>query len=137
MNRSNLNGFSRITACGSVDLNAKSRQGWLAVTAPISKHDQVASVDRACAAAVDGRRAVRALAKWCEQFHLSEPEFQVLWLLGRGASEFDQSTLARQLAYSPAQVSATIDRLRTRSWIEQELAVGDRRHNLWRLTASG
>ena len=107
------------------------------MTAPISKHDQVASVDRACAAAVDGRRAVRALAKWCEQFHLSEPEFQVLWLLGRGASEFDQSTLARQLAYSPAQVSATIDRLRTRSWIEQELAVGDRRRNLWRLTASG
>jgi DNA-binding MarR family transcriptional regulator len=94
-------------------------------------------VARACAAAADGRRAARALAKWCESFHLSEPEFQVLWLLGSGSSGFDQTMLAQQLVYSPAQVSATVDRLRTRGWIVQDAASGDRRRHLWRLTPSG
>jgi DNA-binding MarR family transcriptional regulator len=108
------------------------------LTAHLANHDeQAADVERTCSAAVEGRRAVRMLAKWCEQFHLSEPEFQVLWLLRCGDCGFDQTRLARQLAYSPAQVSATVERLQARGWIVQEPAASDRRRHLWRLTASG
>lgn len=113
------------------------RQGRLALTAPHYQLDKAADVDRACATAADGRRAARALANWCEPFHLSEPEFQVLWLLGGGANGFDQTTLVRQLVYSPAQVSATVERLRIRGWIAQESVASDRRRNLWRLTPAG
>jgi DNA-binding MarR family transcriptional regulator len=112
-------------------------QGRLALTAHFSNHDQAASVDRACAAAADGRRAARALAKWCESFQLSEPEFQALWLLGSGSYGVDQSTLARLLVYSPAQISATVERLRARGWISLLSAENDRRRNLWQLTSTG
>ena len=93
---------------------------------------------RACGLAADGRRAARALSQWCERFALSEPEFQVLWCLrsGMGAG-FDQTMLAKRLVYSPAQVSSTVERLRTRSWIAQQAVTGDRRRNHWHLTEAG
>jgi DNA-binding MarR family transcriptional regulator len=95
-------------------------------------------VGRACAAAADGRRAARALAQWCERFALTEPEFQVLWCLrGGDGSGFDQTTLARRLAYSTAQVSATVEKLRGRGWIAQRAAGNDRRRNLWHLSTDG
>jgi len=50
---------------------------------------------------------------------------------------FDQTTLARRLAYSTAQVSATVEKLRARGWISQQASGGDRRRNLWRLSADG
>jgi DNA-binding MarR family transcriptional regulator len=107
------------------------------LTAPHYQADKATAVGRTCEIAADGRRAVRALAKWCDSFDLSEPEFQVLWILRVEKRGFDQTSLARQLAYSPAQVSATVERLRNRGWIAQEPAANDRRRNLWRLTAAG
>jgi len=116
------------------------------LTAPLSKSDSDSSlgeaaaqhVGRVCHTAADGRRAARALAQWCERFGLSEPEFQVLWSLREGAaSDFDQTTLVKRLAFSPAQVSSTVERLRARGWISQRAASGDRRRNLWYLSAAG
>jgi DNA-binding MarR family transcriptional regulator len=98
----------------------------------------VGGVGRACSVAADGRRAARALGHWCERFQLSEPEFQVLWCLrDRVGGGFDQTTLARRLAYSTAQVSATVEKLRARGWIMQQAANGDRRRNLWHLSTAG
>ena len=73
-----------------------------------------------------------------QRFTLSEPEFQVLWCLRCGVtSGFDQTKLAKRLAYSPAQVSSTVERLRVRGWIAQQSASGDRRRNLWHLSEAG
>jgi DNA-binding MarR family transcriptional regulator len=108
------------------------------LTAPVLENDGAGDIGRACHVAADGRRAARALAKWCARFNLSEPEFQVLWRLRLGAAgEFDQTALAKRLAYSPAQVSATVERLRERGWIASQTGSGDRRRNLWRLTTTG
>jgi DNA-binding MarR family transcriptional regulator len=91
-----------------------------------------------CRTAADGRRATRALADWAQHFELGEPDFQVLWCLrGSGACGLDQISLAKLLACSPAQVSATVERLRARGCISQRQSPGDRRRNLWQLTASG
>ncbi len=98
----------------------------------------VRHVGNLCDAAADGRRAARALAQWCERVDLGEPEFQVLWCLREGMlCGLDQTTLVRRLTISPAQVSATVERLRTRGWIQQQSAPGDRRRNLWYLSPLG
>lgn len=108
------------------------------MTANSQEPDAGNEVGRACYFAVDGRRAARALGQWCRRFEITEPEFQVLWLLQlESTGGFDQTTLARRLAYSPAQVSATVERLRTHGRIIQHAIEGDRRRNLWRLTATG
>lgn len=95
-------------------------------------------VDRVCFAAAEGRRAARALTHWCHRMELGEPEFLLLWYLrdcfGGG---LDQTTLVRTLAYSPAQVSALVERLRSRGWILQESASSDRRRHLWHLSPLG
>jgi DNA-binding MarR family transcriptional regulator len=91
-----------------------------------------------CRTAAEGRRATRALAEWAQRFELTEPEFQVLWCLRWGPPDgMDQTTLSKKLACSPAQVSATVERLRVRSWISQHQLPGDRRRNLWQLSTSG
>jgi DNA-binding MarR family transcriptional regulator len=108
------------------------------LTAPNSESEAVGSVGRACSVAAEGRRAARALGQWCAPFQLSEPEFQVLWCLrDEAGGGFDQTTLAKRLAYSTAQVSATVEKLRARGWITQQAANGDRRRNLWHLSAAG
>ena len=74
--------------------------------------------------AADGRRAARALAQWCERFELSEPEFQVLWCLRDASGERVRSDDVGQTAgIFPAQVSATVERLRARGWISQHAAL--------------
>jgi DNA-binding MarR family transcriptional regulator len=95
-------------------------------------------VERTCCAAVEGRRAARLLAQWARPFDLTEPEFQVLWFL-RAASVagLDQKTLASALAFSAAQISASVERLRARGWILQIYSQGDRRRHLWRLSDGG
>jgi DNA-binding MarR family transcriptional regulator len=91
-----------------------------------------------CRCAADGRRAIRALSEWSGRFELSEPEFQILWCLKSPSGEgFDQTTLARRLACSPAQISATVERMRAEGWITQQSAPGDRRRHLWQLTVRG
>lgn len=126
----------------SLNLFSVACQGRLALTAPNFESESPCGVGRACIAAADGRRAARALGQWCERFALTEPEFQVLWCLREvtrdGAnSGFDQTTLARRLAYSTAQVSATVEKLRARGWIAQQSACGDRRRNWWHLSTEG
>jgi DNA-binding MarR family transcriptional regulator len=78
------------------------------------------------------------LAEWVRPFELTEPEFQVLWLLRQAnESAVDQKTLASALAFSAAQISASVDRLRVRGWILQIVSPGDRRRHLWRLSDGG
>jgi DNA-binding MarR family transcriptional regulator len=96
------------------------------------------NVERTCCAAIDGRRAVRLLAEWGRPLELTEPEFQVLWRLRQASdSAVDQKTLASDLAFSAAQISASVERLRARGWILQVNAQGDRRRHLWRLSDGG
>ena len=98
----------------------------------------IENVARLSKAAIGGRRAARALAEWAKQFELSEAEFHVLWQLRAApADDLDQTTLARELAFSPAQVSATVERLRVRLLILHHSAAGDRRRRLWQLSAGG
>jgi DNA-binding MarR family transcriptional regulator len=116
------------------DFSSAHCQGWLAVTA----EPDIQRVGISCHTAANGRRAVRALAEWAQRFELTEPEFQVLWCLRWSPADgVDQTTLAKQLACSPAQVSATVERLRSRAQISQHQLAGDRRRHLWQLSAAG
>ncbi len=100
--------------------------------------EAVEQVDRTCRAAIDGRRAARSLAAWAKPYELSEPEFQLLWSLRRLVNgRVDQTSLARQLALSPAQVSATVERLRCGGWLGLLVAPGDRRRHCWQLSEAG
>jgi DNA-binding MarR family transcriptional regulator len=100
--------------------------------------DAVGHVDRTCRTAVRGRRAARALAEWAKRFGLTEAELQLLWRL-RSAPQggFDQTALAAALAFSPAQISASVERLRSQAWICASGAVGDRRRHNWQLSTTG
>jgi DNA-binding MarR family transcriptional regulator len=103
-----------------------------------AEESQIRRVGVTCRTAAEGRRAARALAEWAQRFELGEPDAQVLWCLRRGpAGGLDQTTLAKQLACSPAQVSATVERMRSRGWITPWQRPGDRRRNLWRLSPDG
>jgi DNA-binding MarR family transcriptional regulator len=98
----------------------------------------IARIGLTCRTASGGRRAVRALAEWAHSFQLTEPDFQVLWCLRlQDIGGLDQTTLARELAYSPAQVSATVERMRAAGWIIQRQTRADRRRHLWQLSESG
>jgi DNA-binding MarR family transcriptional regulator len=116
-------------------------QGRLAMTALNAQYSGDAA-DRqfgyVCQTAIDGRRAARSLMQWSERFQLSESELQILWCLcsapGKGV---DQTTLAHQLALSPPQVSACVEKLRGRGLIVIHETVGDRRRRLWQPSANG
>jgi DNA-binding MarR family transcriptional regulator len=116
-------------------------QGRLALTAPTARHsEQVAGerLEHVCQTAIDGRRAARLLARWAERFQLSESELQILWCLcGAVGPGIDQTTLATQLALSPSQVSACVERLRARGLIVNHELRGDRRRRLWQSSVSG
>jgi DNA-binding MarR family transcriptional regulator len=104
----------------------------------VTAESDIYRVGSTCSTATDGRRAIRALGEWAGRFDVAEPEFQVLWSLRWGpAAGLDQTTLAKKLAYSPAQISATVERLRSRGWISQRPLPGDRRRHLWQLSAEG
>jgi DNA-binding MarR family transcriptional regulator len=69
---------------------------------------------------------------------LSEAEFQLLWRLRTAADDgIDQTALAKSLAFSAAQISASVERLRARGWIVSQSANGDRRRHQWQLSAAG
>jgi len=100
--------------------------------------DEIALVlRRTCQTSIDGRRAAKALAQWSEQFHISEPELQILWRLREVRDGVDQTSLAKELVISPAQVSSCVERLRVRELIVHEVAAADRRRHLWQLTRGG
>ena len=76
--------------------------------------------------------------RWAERFQLSESELQILWCLcGVVGPGVDQTTLATQLALSPPQVSACVEKLRARGLIVNYEARGDRRRRLWQLSVHG
>jgi DNA-binding MarR family transcriptional regulator len=91
-----------------------------------------------CRTAVDGRRAARVLAEWAQRFALSEPEFQILWCLRSHRGDgLDQTGLAKMLACSAAQISATVEHLRSKEWISQRQKQDDRRRHVWILAEGG
>jgi DNA-binding MarR family transcriptional regulator len=116
-------------------------QGRLALTASSARYLREAAdgqLEHVCQTAIDGRRAVRKLTRWSEPFELSESELQILSCLSRSIGlGVDQTTLAASLAFSPPQVSACVEKLRTRGMIAQREAPGDRRRRLWQLSAEG
>jgi DNA-binding MarR family transcriptional regulator len=92
-----------------------------------------------------GKLAVRDIASWIAAFGVSETEFRVLWrlLTAENAARpvdstpcLDQADLAHDLAVSPAQVSAVVDRLRRANLIAAA-PIEDRRRQVWRLSAAG
>jgi DNA-binding MarR family transcriptional regulator len=100
--------------------------------------ETVAHVDCTCSIAIGGRRAARVVSEWAKRFGLTEAEFQLLWRL-RSAPEsgLDQTSLAGSLAFSPAQISASVERLRAGGHICATGSAADRRRHLWRLSAAG
>lgn len=100
--------------------------------------DSAARLERACSAAANGRRAARALADWTKRFGLTEAEFQFLWRLRPTSGDGpNQTTLAGSLVFSPAQISAIVERMRQRGLISERGTIGDRRRNYWQLSAAG
>ncbi len=106
--------------------------------APSTAASAVEIAERACRAAVEGRQAARALTEWARRHGLREPDFQVLWCLrSADADRLDQATLASRLAFSPAQISMTVERLAAEGWIACAITSDDRRRKLRQLTADG
>jgi DNA-binding MarR family transcriptional regulator len=100
--------------------------------------ETVAHVDQTCLSAIGGRRAARALAYWAKRFGLGEAEFQLLWRLRSAPADgFDQTALATTLAFSPAQISASVERLRAQGWICSNGSIADRRRRHWKLSEAG
>jgi DNA-binding MarR family transcriptional regulator len=105
----------------------------------------VTRIDDACRRAVSGKVAARDIAGWASPFGISETDFRVLWRLFtaeagarplRAGPELDQAELAAELAVSPAQVSAVVDRLRQANVIAA-VPTEDRRRQVWRLAPAG
>jgi DNA-binding MarR family transcriptional regulator len=97
--------------------------------------DIAGDVGQLCRAAIDGRHAAKRLGALAKQFELTEPELEILWCLAcANSAGVDQTTLAGQLAFSPAQVSACVEKLRLRGLIAHQEAPSDRRRHLWQLT---
>jgi DNA-binding MarR family transcriptional regulator len=98
----------------------------------------IEQVDRTCHVAILGRHASRALAAWAKPFGITEAELQLLWRLRSAPSiGVDQTSLAKALAFSPAQISACVERLSAQAWIVARTADADRRRNLWQLSEHG
>jgi DNA-binding MarR family transcriptional regulator len=99
-------------------------------------------LESACRLIATGRNIARQLAAAVREFQLSETEFRLLWLLRERSSDSDdasteQSTLAQHLGISPAQVSAIVEKLRTRQMVVSAADANDRRRQVWKLTSSG
>jgi DNA-binding MarR family transcriptional regulator len=104
----------------------------------LAENEAAARLERACSAAATGRRAARALAAWTKRFGLNEAEFQLLWGLRPASTDVpSQINLASTLAFSPAQVSAVVERMRQQGLICEREAIGDRRRHHWQLSPSG
>jgi DNA-binding MarR family transcriptional regulator len=131
----------RFSPSFSLILFVEHAKDGLAVTAAdgkLSQNELAERLERACCAAAAGRRAARALAEWAKPFGLTEAEFQMLWRLRPTSTPGpNQSSLAGELSFSPAQVSAVVERLRQRDLIRECPATGDRRQHHWQLSAAG
>ena len=110
---------------------------------PASDAASVARIDAACQLAAGGKLAARDIAAWLRGFQVTEPEFRLLWLLAQpgdaspGHATFDQAELAELLVVSPAQVSGSVERLRSLGMLDRTTDQRDRRRQLWRLADGG
>jgi DNA-binding MarR family transcriptional regulator len=100
--------------------------------------ETVVRVDQTCISAIGGRRAARIVAEWAKRFGVTEAEFQLLWQLRNAPIDgLDQTALANALAFSPSQISGSVERLRSQGRICASSAVADRRRHQWRLSTTG
>ncbi len=100
--------------------------------------DNPIDLNTICHRIADGRRLSRLLATAIRKHPLSEAEFRLLWMLREtGQICVEQSTLVERLGLSPAQVSALVEKLRSKQVIALVSDNSDRRRKRWRLTASG
>lgn len=112
---------------------------------PLAASDTLSTerIEAACRSAAEGKLAARTIAAWLDGLDISEPEFRLLWLLAGAvdpsltAASLDQAELAERLVVSPAQVSGAVERLRHMGLLERAANQGDRRRQLWRITAAG
>ncbi|MFI4877181.1 MAG: MarR family winged helix-turn-helix transcriptional regulator [Blastopirellula sp. JB062] len=83
------------------------------------------------------RMVRRMLAAALRDAPLSENEFLVLAAYADDQDPPSQRELAERLAVSPAQISALVERLRQREWIDSQRDPHDRRRQRWSLTTAG
>ncbi len=103
----------------------------------MSFHDENQHLAMICHRIADGRRLARLLAMAVREHDLNETEFRLLWLLRETErTSLEQSVLVEELGISPAQVSALVEKLRSRQILVLVTDSKDRRRKLWRLTAS-
>ncbi len=94
-------------------------------------------LDDACSRIASGRAAAWDLTALVEQFGLKEIDFRLLWALLTGDTQLDQTRMAKFLGCSPAQVSGIVECQRSRGNISGQVAGGDRRRQVWRITPQG
>jgi len=81
------------------------------------------------------RHLRRQLADVTAAFELTDSELLVIWLC-RGTG-WVQVELAGTIGVSPAQMSGTVDRLRSRGLVGMHRPTMDRRRQVWRTTSGG
>ena len=101
-------------------------------------------LDKICAMIAAGRIAARELAVGVRGLGLSETQVRLLWALrstklAEKASQapLDQTRLAAELGLSAAQTSSMVDRMRRQGAVISQSFPGDRRRQIWQLTAAG
>jgi DNA-binding MarR family transcriptional regulator len=77
------------------------------------------------------------LACHTDPWHLSVPQFSVLWACRASDAAVSQNDLAADLAVSAAHVSGLVEQLREKNLLESHRAAADRRRQFWRLTPTG
>jgi DNA-binding MarR family transcriptional regulator len=100
--------------------------------------ETAAHIEAMCVTAIHGRRAARVVAEWAKRIGLTEAELQLLWRLRSALSGgIDQTALASALAFSPAQISASVERLKDHGCVSPVSSAADRRRRHWQLSTAG
>ena len=108
----------------------------------MSADENLRHLDTICRHIATGRGLARRLGVAVREFQLSEAEFRSLWLLHEQVklakqTGLTQNSLAHHLGISPAQVSAIVEKLRSRQFINTIADDHDRRRQRLRLTSLG
>jgi DNA-binding MarR family transcriptional regulator len=84
------------------------------------------------------RRLQRVLMAAVRPLQIGDSELLLLDLVHESSPEgIDQRHLAEELVLSPALVSQLVEQLRRRNWMSCARDAGDRRRQVWKLTAEG
>jgi DNA-binding MarR family transcriptional regulator len=117
----------------STRIDSFGKDAMLSSCSPTPDQRLLALVHRASAA---GRALRRLLADEAAAVGLSDVELLVVWLCDEGPG-LAQVELAHEVGISPAQMSATVERLRQRGLIAVQRSALDRRRQVWRTTDGG